>query len=150
MKKYKTEKILTFTGGLVGLTSKQARVRSNLLEEVDEGVYRILGKVFFKAGEIIGLDTPIKSVACFLQDVETGENVADQYREEKLKLMIAKAAETEVDMEVVVMAMYDLEKGNEDHFTKRGKPRVGAVEAIVGHEVTAEQCNDAYKEFLES
>jgi hypothetical protein len=142
MKIYKTEKILNFSGGLIGLSRDQAKVRSHLLKKVKKGVYHILGKVVFKAGEKIGLDNPDKSISRFLCDEESRMNVDSQSPIKK-----GKGARNKVNMEELIKAMFDLEEGNPDHFTKNKLPRVGVVTKIVGFEVTAGQCNEAWSEF---
>ncbi len=59
MKQYKTTKPITLACGLIGLDERQAKKRATLLKKVDEGVYEIMQKVTFKAGEIIGLEDSV-------------------------------------------------------------------------------------------
>ena len=138
MKTYKTEKILNFSGGLIGLSRDQARVRSHLLEKVEKGVYNIIGKLTLKAGERIGLVNPDKAMLCFLFDEEVGDG-AD--------VRSNKVEKDKFDMELVISSMFDLEEGNLDHFTQKGLPRVGAVAKLAGCGITSEQCHEAWAEF---
>lgn len=142
MKLFKTKGIVRLHGGLVGLRDDQAKDRSPALEKIGECLYRVVGPVVFKAGEEIGLETPDKATLRVLQDLDSKVE-----QDVKLKRESGDVEKNEFNMEELIMAMFDLEEGNDEHFTGRGKPRVKAVEAIIGYDITAEQCNEAWTEF---
>ena len=80
---YKVNKLIKLTSGLVGITSKQADRRKTCLKAVADGVYEIVDKVYFKAGEEIKLDSVSRSIAVNLTNVETKKKLTEQIAEEK-------------------------------------------------------------------
>ena len=62
MKKYKVEKAIMIPGGTVELTAEQARRRAAAVKATKKpGEYEVMLPVYFKVGEIIGLDAPSKT-----------------------------------------------------------------------------------------
>jgi len=84
MLEYITIAILELFTGLIGLSDRQAALRSRTLKPVKgrKGVYEILGQVFFKKGERIGLENPDKMTLSKVEPTpETVEFLAGQVAE---------------------------------------------------------------------
>ena len=63
MKRVSFSKAIELFAGRIGLTDAQASVRGHSLKPVGNGVYEIVSKVEFKAGESIELESLPKSLA---------------------------------------------------------------------------------------
>jgi hypothetical protein len=71
MKRYRTLETVRITGGLIGLDESQALPRMRCLDSVEDGVFIVMLPVEFKAGEVIFLDEPAKTMAVVPE--ETGD-----------------------------------------------------------------------------
>lgn len=56
MKPYRTLATVRLFTGVVGLTDKQVKWRTDCLSKIKDDVYSIEKEVVFKAGEVIGLE----------------------------------------------------------------------------------------------
>lgn len=75
---------------------------------------------------------------------EKAETVADESQE------TGEPASPGNDSEdPVAEAIRSLEPGNPDHFSDKGKPKLAAVRAIAGEDVTVKQLNEAWKALSE-
>ena len=59
-------KTVSLFAGLIGLTAGQVKHREPFLKEVKKGLYDITGKIEFKAGETIGLESVPKPMRALL------------------------------------------------------------------------------------
>lgn len=73
---YITTTTVELFDGEVGLSNKQARLRSNKLMKIRKDVYQVLSKVQFKAGERISFSRLPKGLEQKLKKVKK-ENVSD-------------------------------------------------------------------------
>ena len=80
---YKVDKLIKITGGLVGLTSNQASKRKESLKVVRDGVYEVVGKVYFKAGEKVKLQNVSRSLSVNLTNIGTNKKVTQEIAERK-------------------------------------------------------------------
>ena len=72
MKRISFSKAIKLFSGRIGLTDAQAQVRTHNLKPVGKDIYEIVGKVEFKAGESIKLESIPKG----LQPVTSNEQPA--------------------------------------------------------------------------
>lgn len=63
MKRVSFSKPIELFSGLIGLTDAQASVRAHSLKPVGKDVYEIVGKVEFKAGEQVKMESIPKALA---------------------------------------------------------------------------------------
>jgi len=75
VEEYKVEKIVSFAGGLIGLSANQAKRRKhNLkpvkLDDAGAGVYEIINPVQFKVGETIKRDSMTRGESMFVSPVK--------------------------------------------------------------------------------
>lgn len=93
LKKYLTLEKVSLFSGVVGLSKKQAepRLRIKALESRPGGLYKILSPIQFKAGEIIGLDSPDKAVLAQIELTPAEKAKADKAEAEAEAEAEAKA-----------------------------------------------------------
>ena len=66
MKRVSFSKPIELFTGIIGLTDAQANVRAHSLKPVGKGIYEIVGKVEFKAGEPIAFKSIPKALITLL------------------------------------------------------------------------------------
>lgn len=72
MRQYKVLQTVGFASGVIGLSADQARPRLRALEKTKtNGIYKLIGSVEFKAGEVIGLEEVPKAFLPRLEIVKT-------------------------------------------------------------------------------
>lgn len=78
MKTFITTTTVRLADGILSLSPEQASTRSNALEDLGDGLYRVIGALEFKAGETIGHDQPIpRSIANCLTEVDETPSLED-------------------------------------------------------------------------
>ena len=78
MKTFTTKTTVRLADGVLSLSPEQAAVRSNALEPLGDGLYRVIGAMEFKAGETFGHDQPIpKSIAHCLDEMDEVPSLED-------------------------------------------------------------------------
>jgi len=143
MELFKTISVIKVLSGVVFLDEDQARRRAMSIESIGDGAYQILSEVHFKAGETIGFESLPKVFMSAVERIKS-DGIDDRGADDDDD---QGTDQNPFDMETLVMAMFDLEEDNREHFTERGAPRVNAVAEIAGFKVTAEQCREAWEEF---
>ncbi len=145
---YITTALVELFSGLIGLSDDQAACRSGKLKPVDDqdGVYEILDRVQFKAGEVIGLEDPAKVILSRVEPTpETVEALAGM-EEERIQQLADEKAQKILDekfMEDVVLAAG--QAIGKELVTESGAPRVDALVDILGKDVTADQRDAAWE-----
>ncbi len=150
MLKYITTAMVELFSGLIGLSDKQAACRPGKVKQVKDkkGVYEILGKIQFKAGETIGLDDPDKVILARVDPTPETIAILAAREEEHIDTLVAEKArqiQEDVFMEDLAVA---IEQAIENDFvTETGIPRVESLEEILGKSVTAAQRDAAWEIF---
>jgi len=81
MKRVSFSKPIELFSGRIGLTNAQAQVRSRSLKPVGNGVYEITGKIEFKTGEPVELESIPKSLAMSVIKKSKAKKEYDQGKE---------------------------------------------------------------------
>ena len=92
MKPYRTLATVRLFSGLIGLTDGQAKRRSSYLSKIKDDVYKILGEVSFKAGEVIGLEDAPKPYRKLMQSLEPAKPAIQAEVKETVKVAATPAA----------------------------------------------------------
>ena len=85
MKPYRTSASVRLFTGKIGLTDEQVTWRANCLKKISDDVYEITGEVVFKAGEVIGLESPPKPHAKILECLEPEKPAIKVETKEEIK-----------------------------------------------------------------
>jgi len=157
MKQYLTKEVVSIFTGFIRLSDHQAAVRSYGIEATDEkGVYQILSKIQFKAGEEIGLDKPDKITLSLLECLEP-----DQEETEKTNITEGKSKtdnggtggqggsnnEEDRKIEKVIQVISMMDPENKDDFTTSGLPRTEVIEDFVDFEVSAKLRDQVWEKY---
>ena len=141
MRKYKTLAMVSINGGHIQLTESQAAARMHCLERLENDIYKVNKKIEFKKGETFGYDGEIpKSKAdCFEQVSNDESEAAEPEAAQSIENDESEAIED------VINAIELLDEDDESNWLGDGKPRVEALETLVGRDISATERDIAWK-----